>query len=75
MQTKENNSYGSTLLNDANYITDQDGNIKSIILDYQTFKKIEEILLDYGLGKAMEEVEDEDELDLNAAKTLSGYKE
>lgn len=75
MQTKENNPYGSILLNEANYITDQDGNIKSIILDYQTFKKIEEILFDYGLGKAMEEVEDEDELDLNTAKTLSGYKE
>ena len=48
------------------YITDEKGNIKGVISDYKTFKKIE----DYGLLKAMEEVEDEEEVDLEAAKKL-----
>ncbi len=52
------------------YITDEKGNIKGVILDYKTFKKIEELLLDYGLLKAMKEVEDEDEVDLETAKKL-----
>ena len=75
MQTKENDPYISRLLNEANYITDQEGNIKSVILDYHAFKKIEDLLLDYGLGKAMKEVEDEEEIDLERAKSFSGYKE
>ena len=52
------------------YITDEKGNIKGVILDYKTFKKIEELLLDYGLLKAMEEVKDEEEVDLETAKKL-----
>jgi hypothetical protein len=43
------------------YITDE-----GVILDYKTFKKIE----DYGLLKTMEEVEDEEEVDLETAKKL-----
>lgn len=42
------------------FITDKKGKIKSVIVDYKQYKKIEEILLDYGLTKAMEEVEDEE---------------
>jgi hypothetical protein len=45
------------------YITDEAGKIQSVILDYATYKRIEEILLDEGLLKAMEEVEDEDAFD------------
>ena len=52
---------------DADYITDQEGHIKSIVLDYSTFKKIEDVLLDYGLAKAMEEATDDDEVDLETA--------
>ncbi len=63
----------SNLLTPAEYITDQSGNIKSVVLDYQTFKKIEEILVDYGLGKAMEEVQDDEEVDLETAMKLTGY--
>ncbi len=63
----------SNLLTQADYITDQGGNIKSVVLDYQTFKKIEEILIDYGLGKAMEEVQDDEEVDLDTAMKLTGY--
>ncbi|MFP4128636.1 MAG: hypothetical protein ACLFP9_05930 [Desulfonatronovibrio sp.] len=63
----------NNLLTQADYITDQGGNIKSVVLDYQTFKKIEEILIDYGLGKAMEEVQDDEEVDLETAMKLTGY--
>ena len=61
------------LLSQADYITDQGGNIKSVVLDYQTFKKIEEIIINYGLGKAMEEVQDDEEVDLEEAIKLTGY--
>jgi hypothetical protein len=52
------------------YITDEKGNIKGVIIDYETFKKIEEILLDYGLGKAMEEVENEEEISFEEFKKI-----
>ncbi len=52
------------------YITDEKGNIKGVIIDYGTFKKIEEILLDYGLGKAMEEVENEEEISFEEFKKI-----
>jgi len=42
------------------YITDESGKIKSVIIDYQTYQKIEKLLLDEGLLKAMEEVQDEE---------------
>jgi len=58
---------------DADYITDQEGHIKSVVLDYSTYKKIEEVLLDYGLAKAIEETADEDTVDLETAKRLTGY--
>ena len=63
----------TNLLSQADYITDQSGNIKSVILDYETFKKIEEILIDYGLAKAMEEVQDDEEVDLETAMKLTKY--
>ncbi len=63
----------TNLFSQADYITDQGGNIKSVVLDYQTFKKIEEILIDYGLGKAMEEIQDDEEVDLDTAMKLTGY--
>ena len=58
---------------DADYVTDHKGHIKSVILDYSTYKKIEEVLLDYGLTKAMEEVEGEEEVDIETAKKITGY--
>ncbi len=63
----------NNLFNQADYITDQQGNIKSVILDYQTYRKIQEILMDYGLGKAMEEALDDEEVDLDNAMKLTGY--
>ncbi len=52
------------------FITDKKGEIKSVIVNYKQYKKIEEILLDYGLIKAMEEVEDEENVSLEEAKEL-----
>ena len=57
------------------YITDEKGNIKSVILDYTLYKKLEELILDFGLAKAMEEVSDDEEFDLDEAKKLSDFKE
>lgn len=52
------------------FITDEEGSIKSVVIDFKTFKKIEDILLDQGLAKAMDEVEDDEELSLDEAKLL-----
>ncbi len=52
------------------FITDNKGKIKSVIVGYKQYKKIEEILLDYGLTKAMEEVENEENISLKEAKEL-----
>ena len=37
------------------------------ILNFQKYKKIEELLLDIGLAKFMEEIIDEEEMDLEEA--------
>lgn len=58
------------MLIQRSYITDDSGNVKSVILDYQTFKKIEEILLDAGLLNAMQELQDEDIVDYEEVKGL-----
>ena len=56
------------------YITDDKGKIESVILDYKTFKRLEEILLDIGLGKAMKEVEENEEIELEEAIKITGFK-
>ena len=52
------------------YITDESENIKSVILDYQIYQKIEELLLDAGLLKAMEEVQDEETVEYEQVRDL-----
>jgi len=44
------------------YIVDESANVTKVVLDYDIFKKIEEVLLDTGLVKAMEVVEEDEEL-------------
>ncbi|MDP1993896.1 MAG: antitoxin [Ignavibacteria bacterium CG22_combo_CG10-13_8_21_14_all_37_15] len=56
------------------FVVDDAGNVKSVILDYEQFKKVEEILLDYGIAKAMNEVADDDEISLEEAVKLTGSK-
>ena len=63
MHTDQYNSMQNDFPFKADYITDRKGNIKS-----------EEVLLDYGLGKAMEEVINDEDFDLETAKTISGFK-
>lgn len=51
------------------YITDEGGKITNVILDYATYKKIEELLLDDGLLKAMKEAEDDDSVNYKITLT------
>jgi len=74
MQGHDQNNTGYNLFDKADYVMDRQGNIKSVILDYRTFRALEEVLLDYGLGKAMEEAEDDEELTLEEAKRSAGFQ-
>jgi len=47
-------------------VTDNDRKI-GVVLDIETFEKIEELLEDRGLALLMEEVEEEESLSLNEA--------
>ena len=49
----------STMEIAKSYITDEDGSIKGVVIDFETFQRIEEALLDKGLGEAMGAVEEE----------------
>ena len=51
------------------YIVNDENKKKSVLIDIETFEKIEDILESYGLSKYMEEVEDEEVLSLNEAKS------
>ncbi len=48
-------------------VTDNDRRI-GVVLDIETFEKIEELLEDCGLALSMEEVEEEESLSLNEAQ-------
>ena len=52
------------------YITDEKGSVKSVVIDFEVFKVIEEALLDKGLAKAMEEVKDEPEISAEEIKRI-----
>ncbi len=49
-------------------LIDENGKPVAVQIDYDTFKKIEEILEDYALAKMIEEVKDDESLDLKSAK-------
>jgi PHD/YefM family antitoxin component YafN of YafNO toxin-antitoxin module len=50
------------------YIVNSNNKKKAVLIDIETFEKLEELLENYGLGKYMEEVKDEEELSINEAK-------
>ena len=50
------------------YLTDEDGTVTAVMIDVETFRKIESVLLDQNLARAMAEVEDDEAVDLAAAK-------
>jgi len=52
------------------YLTDESGYIKSVVIDYHTYQKLEQMLLDEGLLKAMKEVATEDEVDYEEVREL-----
>ncbi|BBO19113.1 antitoxin [Candidatus Brocadia pituitae] len=54
------------------YIVDETGKVKKVVLDYDAFKILEGLMLDLGLAKAMEEVKDDEELSLEETKVLLG---
>ncbi len=53
-------------------VTDNDRKI-GVVLDIETFEKIEELLEDCGLALSMEEVEEEESLSLNEAQECYEY--
>jgi len=59
------------------YVVKDDNKKKAVLVDIETFEKIEEILESFGLGKYMEEIEDEEILSVHNAKkyysTLKKY--
>ena len=55
------------------YIVDNEGKPTAVVIDYDSFNRIENLLLDYGLGKAMEEVENDEEINLDEAKRIVGF--
>lgn len=52
------------------YITAEDGSIQSVVIDFETYRKIEEVFVDQALAKAMDEVEDDETISLEEAKVL-----
>lgn len=49
--------------------------ILNFILQLNEFRVFDDLILDIGLAKAMEEVNNDEEFDLEAVKKLSGFKE
>ncbi len=50
------------------YVVTDDNKKRAVLIDIETFEKMEEILENFGLGKYMEEVEDEEVLSVYDAK-------
>lgn len=50
------------------YVVTDDGRKIRVVLDIETFEKIEELLENCGLARYMEEVEKEETLSLNEAR-------
>ena len=51
------------------YVVTDDNKKKAVLVDIETFERIEEILESYGLGKYMEEIEGEEALPVNEARS------
>ena len=51
-----------------NYITGSRNQKQAVIVDIETFNRMESIIEDHGLGKLMEEAEDDEVLTVHEAK-------
>lgn len=54
------------------YVVTNDNKKKAVLIDIETFEKLEEILESYGLGKYMEEIEGEEVLSIDNARSYYG---
>lgn len=54
------------------YVVTDDNKKKAVLIDIETFEKLEEILESYGLGKYMEEIEGEEVLSIDNARSYYG---
>jgi hypothetical protein len=50
------------------YVVTADNRKRAVVIDIETFEKVEEILESFGLGRYMEEVEDEAVLSPESAR-------
>ena len=50
------------------YVVTDDNKKKAVVIDIETFNKMEEIIENYGLAKYMEEVKEDETLSLKEAK-------
>jgi len=50
------------------YVVTDENKKKAVLIDIETFEKVEELLENYGLGKYMEEVENEEVLSIHDVK-------
>ena len=50
------------------YVVTDDNKKKAVLIDLETFERIEEVLENYGLAKYMQEVKEEEALSLEDAK-------
>ena len=50
------------------FLIDENGKVKSVLLDYEDYKQIEELLLDNTLGNLMTQIVNDEEVDLDTAK-------
>ena len=50
------------------YVVTNDNRKRAVLIDIETFEKVEEILESFGLGRYMEKVEDEDVLSSDSAR-------
>ena len=64
---KHSSDTGMTVI-PRKYITDARNQKQAVIVDIETFNRMESIIEEHGLGKFMEEVEDDEILSVHEAK-------
>ena len=52
------------------YITDESGEIQSVIINYEFFKQFEASFDDFLFGKILTEADNDEEISLDEAKTI-----
>jgi hypothetical protein len=55
------------------YITDESGDIQSVIINYKYYKEFESVFEDFLFGKILADSENEEEFSLEDTKAILGY--